>query len=163
MKAGESELARLVGLHFRASGLTLAVAEGATGGRIGERLVRHPGASAFFLGAVVTYGRQSRTELLGVPEEMLQAYGTVSEQAARAMAEGVRRRFGSGVGFASTGVAGPTGGTPAKPVGLVWMALASSQSTHARQHLVRGLGRAATQQAFTVLALQWLSDFAERR
>ena len=159
---GELALARRVARSFRERGLTLALAEGPTGGRLAERLVRWPGSSRFFLGAVVTYDYRSRVELLRVPQALLETLGAVSEQVVMAMAKGVRRRFGSDVALASTGIAGPGGGTPAKPVGLLWLAVATGASTAAQRHLVKGGTRLATQQRFTVLALRFLQEVLER-
>ena len=89
---------------------------------IGDLLLRLPGASAYFPGAVVTYSRQSRIDLLGVPAEVVVDHGTVSEETVKTMATGVRERFRADLGLASSGVAGPTGGSPGRPVGLVWLA-----------------------------------------
>ena len=163
VKPGGSELplARRVVNVLKASRVTVAVAEGATGGRIGERLTRYPGSSAFFLGGVVTYDYPSRTRLLGVASGLLQEHGAVSEQAAKAMAEGVRQLFGSDIGLASTGIAGPGGGTPEKPVGLLWTAVATAQATAARPHLVSGATRLSAQRRFTALALQFLLERVE--
>jgi len=124
----ESESATLegvVGELLRARGATLAVAESCTGGLVAERLTRVAGASAFLLGGTVAYDNRLKSEWLGVPPALLAAEGAVSEAVARAMAEGVRRGSGADFGLALTGVAGPGGGTAAKPVGTVAMALAS--------------------------------------
>ena len=154
----ESALARRASRLLRERGLTLAVAEGTTGGRIGERLVRYAGASAFFKGAVVTYDYPSRTRLLGIPEALLQEHGSVSEEAVKAMAEGVRSAFGVDVGLASSGIAGPAGGRGGKPVGLVWLAVATPSGTTARPHQLRPASRLALQERFTALALHMLCE-----
>ncbi|MBV6520275.1 MAG: CinA-like protein [Gemmatimonadaceae bacterium] len=107
----------------RARALTIATAESCTGGLLASRLTSIPGSSDVFLGGVVSYANEVKESLLGVPQEMLDAYGAVSSEVAQAMAAGVRERLGASIGIALTGVAGPGGGTPEKPVGLVWIAV----------------------------------------
>jgi nicotinamide-nucleotide amidase len=102
---------------------TLAVAESCTGGRIAAALTSVPGASKCFAGGIVAYANAVKAEMLSVSDETLARYGAVSEQTAREMARGVRVRLSASVGVATTGIAGPDGGTPEKPVGLVWLAL----------------------------------------
>lgn len=154
--SSEAALARAVHRTLGARGLTLAVAEGTTGGRIGERLVRYAGASVFFKGAVVTYSYQSRTALLGIPRAFVARHGGVSEEVVRAMAEAVRRRLGADVGLASSGIAGPTGGTAGKPVGLVWLAVATAERTVARRHVIPHATRLQVQSRATAAALRLL-------
>ena len=103
---------------------TLATAESCSGGLIAHRLTNVAGASACFLGGVVAYANTAKIALLGVPEGLLALQGAVSEPVACAMAEGVQQRFQSDYALACTGIAGPGGGTPEKPVGLVYIALA---------------------------------------
>ncbi len=117
---------------------TLAAAESCTGGLLSARLTDVPGASAAFLGGVVTYSNQAKEELVGVPRELLVEHGAVSEPVARAMADGVRRRFKSTWGVGITGVAGPSGGTPDKPVGLVHWAVAGPTRTVAAHRVLPG-------------------------
>jgi len=109
--------------------LTLAVAESCTGGLITDRLTDIPGSSAFLERGVVTYSNVSKTELLGVPEQVLHEFGAVSEQTAILMAEGVRKIGKTDLGLAVTGIAGPTGGTEEKPVGTVFIALTDGKKT----------------------------------
>src|SRR4051794_25183335 len=104
--------------------LTLAVAEGDTGGLLLERLTAVPGSSAVVLGGVVAYADGLKREVLGVSAELLRQHGAVSAEAARAMAEGVRRVTDADIGLATTGIAGPGGATPTKPVGLAYVAAA---------------------------------------
>ncbi len=123
------DLAEVVGRRLRARRATLATAESCSGGGLGARVTAIAGASEWYLGGVITYANAVKTRELGVPESTLTADGAVSEPVARAMAEGVRRRFGADYGLAITGIAGPTGGTAGKPVGLVWLALADAAGT----------------------------------
>jgi nicotinamide-nucleotide amidase len=110
-------------------GLKLSIAESCTGGLISNRITDVAGSSNTLLMGVVSYSNESKTQLLGVAKELITDYGAVSEEVARAMAEGVRKLSGSDVGISTTGIAGPGGGTPAKPVGLVYMALSTDKET----------------------------------
>lgn len=112
-------------------GLTLATAESCTGGSIAARFTAMPGASAYFLCGAVTYSNESKVRLLGVAADDIARWGAVSEQVARQMAEGARRVSGADYAIATTGIAGPAGGTAAKPVGTVWIAVASPTGTTA--------------------------------
>jgi len=114
---------------------TIATAESCTGGLVAAALTETPGVSAIFTGGVVTYSNDEKTKLLGVAAELIEEFGAVSEEVARAMATGVRARFGTDLGVALTGVAGPDGGTPEKPVGLVHVAL-DVRGTVQRRRLV---------------------------
>ena len=106
----------------RARGLTLATAESCTGGLVAERLTRVPGSSDVFLGAIVAYADEVKAAQLGVPEALIREHGSVSAEVAAAMASGARERLGADVAIGITGVAGPGGGTPEKPVGLCYVA-----------------------------------------
>jgi nicotinamide-nucleotide amidase len=117
--------------------LTLAVAESCTGGLITDRLTDIPGSSAFLERGVIAYSNKSKTDLLGVSEDVLRDYGAVSEQAAILMAEGVRSFGGCDLGLATTGIAGPAGGTEEKPVGTVFIALADGRKTICRHYSFR--------------------------
>ena len=113
-------------------GLTLATAESCTGGTLASRLTALAGASAYFRGGVVAYCNEVKECALGVKHSTLAAHGAVSEETAREMAEGVREHLGADYGVATTGIAGPGGGTPEKPVGTVWVAIASEHGTTAK-------------------------------
>lgn len=119
----------LVGRRLAETGATMATAESCSGGLIAHRITNVAGSSAYYLGGVVTYSNDAKARLLGVPESALATHGAVSEPVARAMAEGVRDRFGADWGVGVTGIAGPGGGTPQKPVGLVYIAVAGAGGT----------------------------------
>jgi nicotinamide-nucleotide amidase len=127
-EAGDT-FAGVVGRTLRTRGHTLAIAESCTGGLVGHMITREPGASDFLLVDAVTYSNSSKTTLLGVSEDVLRGHGAVSPEVAAAMAEGVRRVSGANVALSLTGVAGPSGGTAEKPVGLVFIAVASARGT----------------------------------
>lgn len=118
---GETDLAALVLDAARSKGVRLAVAESCTGGLLGARLTEVPGSSDVFVGGVIAYHNTLKIELLGVPEAVLAGHGAVSEPVARLMAEATARRFGVAAAVSVTGIAGPGGGTPEKPVGTVWI------------------------------------------
>lgn len=120
----EDTLEVVAGALLQEAGATLTVAESCTGGLLGERLTRVPGSSEYFLGGVIVYTNQLKSDLLGIPPALVEEHGAVSEPVARAMAESVRRVLRSGYGIGITGVAGPGGGSEAKPVGTVHIALA---------------------------------------
>lgn len=129
---GDDTLESVTGSLLRSRGETLATAESCTGGNIAHRFTAMPGASDFFLGGVVAYSNEVKTALLGVDPDSLNRYGAVSRSVAEQMAEGVRRATGATYGISTTGIAGPTGGTPGKPVGTVWMAVATPEGVHSR-------------------------------
>ena len=152
---GDETLEAVVGRLLRERGKTLAVAESCTGGLVAQKLTDVPGSSAYFLGGVVAYGDASKRALLGVPAELLAAHGAVSDEVARAMAEGARARFGADLAVATTGISGPGGGTPEKPVGLVHIALADGTRTHA-DHFVFALDRQRHRMLTAQVALDWV-------
>jgi nicotinamide-nucleotide amidase len=129
---GEEEtMEHVVGALLAARGLTLATAESCSGGLVGERLTAVPGASRYYRGGVVAYANEAKRDLLGVPAALLERHGAVSSQVARAMAEGARARFGVDLAVSTTGISGPDGGTPEKPVGLVFVGFASPEGSEA--------------------------------
>ena len=128
----------VVGLRLAVSGFTIAVAESCTGGLVAHRLTEVPGSSSYFMEGVVTYSNEAKTRLLGVPEELIAAHGAVSAEVAEAMAEGVKARAGTDFGLSVTGIAGPSGSTPEKPVGLVFIALSDDAHTQHRRVMLPG-------------------------
>ena len=130
--------------------LTLAVAESCTGGLIGHRLTQISGSSEYFLEGAVTYSNQSKHKRLGVDEGLLVKYGAVSEEVALAMAEGIRKTAGTDIGLAVTGIAGPTGGSAQKPVGLTFIAVSDPSQSDCREfvfHQDRGRNKERAAQA----------------
>ena len=141
--------------------MTLATAESCTGGLLAKRITDVPGSSEVFEMGAVTYSNRIKTQLLGVPEEMLREYGAVSEQVARAMAEGVQKCAGSTLGIGITGIAGPGGGTPEKPVGLVYLAMTDGKQTWVRKLPggSRSRGRASLRNAAASNALDMVRRY----
>ena len=129
---GES-LEQIVGYWLQMRNATVASAESCTGGMLAERLTSISGSSRYFLGGAVVYSNALKTEFAGVPAEMIERHGAVSREVAAALAEGIRYRCESTLGVGITGIAGPNGGTPEKPVGLVFHAVASSTGTEVVQ------------------------------
>jgi nicotinamide-nucleotide amidase len=132
---GEDRLEEVVVRKLIAARKTIAVAESCTGGLIANRITNVSGSSKAFLNGWVTYSNESKMQLLGVREETLKKYGAVSEEVAREMAEGARQKSGATYALSTTGIAGPTGGTPEKPVGLVYIGLATPTRTEVRRHV----------------------------
>lgn len=151
-----------VGQLLTQAGLTLSLAESCTGGLLSSMLTRHPGASAFLNRAGVTYADAAKQHWLKVPQAILLQHGAVSEPCARAMATGLRHESGTDLGLAITGIAGPDGGTADKPVGTVYLALASAAGVHAQRYLFSG-DRARVQRMSAFMALEWLRRFALQR
>ena len=156
-----SSLEDAVLIRLAASSETLAAAESCTGGLLAARITDVPGASGVFLGGVVTYSNQAKEDFVDVPNAVLVDHGAVSEPVARAMANGVRARFGSDWGVGITGIAGPSGGTDDKPVGLVHWAVAGPAET-ASEHRVFPGDRAAVRQWSVNLALDLLRRQIDR-
>ena len=134
---------------------TLATAESCTGGLVGAALTDLPGSSAWYRGGVIAYANELKTGLLGVPPELLAAHGAVSAQTAAAMAAGARTRTGADFAIAITGIAGPSGGSPEKPVGLVFLAVAHPDGTATFEHRFAG-SRADIRAAAAETALRHL-------
>jgi len=147
-------LEAVLGRILREKKLTLATAESCTGGLVGNLITDVPGSSDYYLGGVVAYHNDVKMKLLGVSEATLREFGAVSEPTARQMAEGVRKLIGADVGLSTTGIAGPTGGTPEKPVGLVYMGVAMEGKTRVIKRIFRGNRlEVKKQSAYTVIDL----------
>lgn len=134
----EERLEEVVGQLLLERGKKVAVAESCTGGLVAHRLTNVPGSSAYFEQGVVAYSEAAKTSLLGVPAALIQQHGAVSRQVAEAMAEGIRQRSQADFGLAVTGIAGPSGGTEEKPVGLVYIAIAWEGGGASREHRFSG-------------------------
>ena len=131
-------LARRVGEAMRSGGLRLTTVESCTGGLVAHLITEVPGSSDYFVGSLVTYSNELKIMFADVPADVLEAHGAVSAQVARAMAEGARRRVAADVAVAVTGIAGPDGGSPAKPVGLTYIAVADPQGVDVRRFVWDG-------------------------
>lgn len=136
-------------------GVTIGTAESCTGGLVGHSITSIGGSSAYYLGGVISYADAVKVELIGVPQATIERHGAVSAQAAVAMAEGVRERIGCDLAVAVTGVAGPDGGTEAKPVGLTYVAVAGPTGHEVRRHQWSG-DRAANKEQSAAAALDML-------
>jgi nicotinamide-nucleotide amidase len=146
---------QIVGYYLQMRNATLAVAESCTGGLLAERITSVSGSSRYFVGGAVVYSNQLKTTFADVPVELIEKHGAVSREVAAALAEGIRGRSGATLGLGITGVAGPTGGTDAKPVGLVFHALASDGGTEVAERKFPGdrkrIRRFASQQALDMV------------
>ena len=142
-------------------GLTVALAESCTGGLVASTMTEVAGSSGYFLGGVVAYSNEAKSSLLDVPTSTLDAHGAVSAQVAKAMAAGAQARFGASLAASITGVAGPDGGSPEKPVGLTYVGLAKGAAIDVRRFTFAG-DRAANREAAARAALEWLIEAAER-
>lgn len=130
---GEINVTESLVLELERTGLTIATAESCTGGLIGARLTSIAGVGFHYLGGVISYSNEAKVALLGVPKALIEDHGAVSPEVAEAMALGALGRFGADIAISDTGIAGPTGGTPNKPVGLVWIGLATRTGVWSRR------------------------------
>jgi nicotinamide-nucleotide amidase len=156
---GAVTLEEVVGTLLRERGLTLALAESCTGGLIGHRVTNVPGSSSYFLGGIEAYANGAKQTLLGVPADTLARHGAVSEATAGEMAAGARRAFGADLGVSTTGVAGPSGGTPEHPVGTVCIGLAATSGTVTRRYQLWGT-RDWIKLLASQIALDWIRRYA---
>lgn len=164
---GSADMAEVLGDLLRSKGLTVATAESCTGGLIAKRLTDIPGSSDYMVGGVVAYSNELKTRLLDVDPAVLAAHGAVSEEVARAMAAGATARLGADCALATTGIAGPGGGSPEKPVGLVYIATSVRGTIEVERYtLFRGrreIRERAAQTALDLLRRRLLGVAAERR
>ncbi len=149
-----------LGAVLAASGRTVATAESCTGGWIAKVLTDVAGASGWFGTGLVSYSNEAKTALLGVDPDLIARYGAVSEPVVRAMASGCRVRTGADLAVAVSGVAGPDGGTPEKPVGTVWLAIAAAGAVAAQVRVFPG-DRDGVRRRTVALALDWLREIAD--
>lgn len=160
----DQELHEVCAALLKEHGATLAAAESCTGGMIASKLISVPGISAHFIEGAVTYSNDAKIRRLGVRQETLAAHTAVSAETAREMAEGIRRTSGASLGVATTGIAGPDGGTPERPVGLVYIALASESGTAVQELRLTGsrerIRNAASLHALNLIRRHFLGDFA---
>jgi PncC family amidohydrolase len=143
-------------------GLSVATAESCTGGLVAKLITDVAGSSGYFRGGVVSYADESKTRLLGVPADQLAAHGAVSAQVARSMATGALTRTGADLAVAVTGVAGPGGGSPAKPVGLTYVAVAAAAEVQVRRFVWSG-DRNGNREASARAAVELLLEFVAAR
>lgn len=139
-------------------GLRLAVAESCTGGLIGHLITNVPGSSTYYMGSVTAYAYEAKVRLLGVRWETLEKYGAVSQETVLEMARGVRTALAADIGLSVSGIAGPGGGTPDKPVGSVWIGLSAEQVDEAWCNIWPG-GRLQVKEQSAQAALQMLADY----
>lgn len=152
----------VVGDLLSAKKQTLAVAESCTGGLITHRLTNVPGSSGYLVAGIIAYAYEAKVAALGVSWDTLNQFGAVSEETARAMARGVRAKFASTLGLAVTGIAGPGGGTPDKPVGLTYLAVANAAGEMVERHVWNG-NRIQNKEQSAQAALVMLRRFLERK
>jgi PncC family amidohydrolase len=145
---------------IRARGLTLATAESCTGGLVSDRITNVSGSSEYFPGGVVAYSYEAKVNLLGVSWDTLNTHGAVSEEVVLEMAHGVRKIFNADIGVSVSGIAGPTGGLPDKPVGTTWLGLAANNGQWAR-HFVWDGDRMNNKHHSSEAALQFVLDYLE--
>lgn len=157
----EGPLEEQVGELLRLQGLRLATAESCSGGLIGDRLTNVPGSSDYYLGGVIAYANQVKIEQLGVRMETLLEHGAVSQETVLQMAGGVRQAFHADIGLAVSGIAGPGGGSPDKPVGLVWIGLSSSTAAETWSTIFPG-DRLQIKAQAAEQALRLLADYLEQ-
>jgi nicotinamide-nucleotide amidase len=151
----EETMDSVVAALFRAKGVTLSLAESCTGGFVAKRITDIPGSSDYFLEGAVTYSDSAKIRLPGVAPQILVEKGAVSSEAAMAMARGMRKQSGSDIALAVTGIAGPTGATPEKPLGTVFIALATCSGCQAKMYSFAG-NRGEIRTVTTFMALNWL-------
>ena len=143
---------------LRRKGLTLAVVESATGGLISHRITNVAGSSDYYKGSVIAYSNEVKIEVVGVKEETIDKYGAVSHQVAEEMAQGGRKVLDADICLADTGIAGPGGATPEKPVGLFYLGLSHRGGTYSKQHNFPG-DREQNKSAAAEVALGWLKEY----
>jgi len=153
----DGELHNKISILLKKQNLTVATAESCTGGLIAHALTNVSGSSEYFERGIVSYSNRAKMELLDISENVLKEYGAVSKEVAKAMAEGIRIKSNVDVGIATTGIAGPTGGTKEKPVGLVYIAISTLKNTEVKKFLFSG-NRLQNKESTCDAALNMLLD-----
>lgn len=147
-----------IGLLLRQKGLTLGIVESATGGLISHRITNIAGSSDYYKGSVTSYSNEAKIKVVGVKEATLNQYGAVSPQVAEEMAQGGRKILGADICLADTGIAGPGGASPGKPVGLFYIGLSHKGGTYSRKHNFKG-DREQNKQSAAEATLKWLKEY----
>ena len=158
-------LAERVGERCLGLGIRIATVESCTGGLVGHLITETPGSSAYYVGGFITYADRSKQVMVGVPAEVLAAHGAVSAQTAIAMAAGGRSRTGAEICISVSGIAGPDGGSPAKPVGLTYVAVVDADGAAVRRYVWAGSraeNKRSSAQAALELALERIQETADR-
>jgi PncC family amidohydrolase len=147
-----------LGKELRERGWRLAVAESCTGGLIGHRITDISGSSTYYLGSITAYAYRAKVRLLDVSWDTLEKHGAVSEETIQEMALGIRHALAADIGLAVSGIAGPTGGTPTKPVGYTWIGLSTTKGIWTLQHTAGG-NRSENKQEIAQVGLEFLYEF----
>jgi PncC family amidohydrolase len=147
-----------IGNLLRQKKLTLGTVESATGGLISHTITNVSGSSDYYKGSIISYSNEAKIKLVGVRVDTIDKYGAVSSQVAEQMAEGGRKLLGVDICVADTGIAGPTGATPNKSVGLFYLGLSSPAGTSSRKHIFRG-NREQNKHDASIAALNWLKEY----
>jgi len=147
-----------VGNLLRQKGLTLGLVESASGGLISHRITNVSGSSDYYKGSVTAYSNEVKSKVVGVSEDTINQYGAVSSQVAEEMAQGGRKLLAADICLADTGIAGPSGATPGKPVGLFYIGLSHGERTYSRKHIFQG-DREQNKQSAAETALGWLKEY----
>lgn len=157
----DTSLETRVGVLLRQRGFSLAAAESCTGGLVGHRVTNIPGSSDYYLGSVTAYAYEAKARLLGVSWDTLNTFGAVSDEVVLAMAAGVRKALDADIGIAISGIAGPGGGTPEKPVGLVYFGLSMPAHPDSSAHQIFPGSRQEVKQQSADFILRWLLERLE--
>jgi len=147
-----------IGVLLRQKGLTLGLVESASGGLISHRITNVSGSSDYYKGSVTAYSNEVKSKVVGVSEDTINQYGAVSPQVAEEMAQGGRNILAADICLADTGIAGPSGAIPGKPVGLFYIGLSHGERTYSRKHIFHG-DREQNKQSAAETALGWLKEY----
>ena len=153
-----TSLEQEMGNLLRGKGLTLGIVESATGGLISHLITNVPGSSDYYKGSVIAYSNEAKIKLVGVKEDTINKYGAVSSQVAEEMAQGGRRILAVDICLADTGIAGPSGATPEKPVGLFYIGLSHQAGSYSQKHNFQG-NREQNKRQAAEAALAWLKEY----